>query len=65
MGRCSVRIFSYAGPLVYGIAYCPEDQQEALRDVGFADSKTLTPERRDALLAALLENHASMGRSRR
>lgn len=24
------------GPLVYGIAYCPEDQQEMLRDVGFA-----------------------------
>ncbi|WFD20536.1 ribonuclease H [Malassezia caprae] len=42
------------GPLVYGVAFCPLDRQQDLRDVGFADSKALTPERRDELLQALL-----------
>ncbi|WFD43803.1 ribonuclease H [Malassezia psittaci] len=52
------------GPLVYGVAYCPEDQQEELREVGFADSKSLTAEKRTSLLEALREHHASMGRAR-
>ncbi|PWN98643.1 ribonuclease HII [Tilletiopsis washingtonensis] len=45
------------GPLVYGIAYCPlafhDLEQGGLRDVGFADSKALTAERRDVLLSSL------------
>ncbi|CEH16147.1 ribonuclease h2 subunit a [Ceraceosorus bombacis] len=45
------------GPLVYGIAYCPlafhDLQHGGLKDVGFADSKALTAERRDALLNSL------------
>lgn len=30
------------GPLVYGIAYCPLSEQEALREVGFAGMYNLS-----------------------
>lgn len=49
------------GPLVYGIAYCPASFSEELKEVGFADSKALTAERRDTLLAALIENGEQLG----
>ncbi|CAO1626561.1 unnamed protein product [Sympodiomycopsis kandeliae] len=49
------------GPLVYGIAYCPASFSDDLKEVGFADSKTLTAERRDALLAALIQNPENLG----
>ena len=46
------------GPLVYGVAFCPLDKQEELRGVGFADSKALTPARREQMLQTLLhDNH--------
>ncbi|KAH7915614.1 ribonuclease H-like domain-containing protein [Hygrophoropsis aurantiaca] len=41
------------GPLVYGVAYCPISYKEELQELGFADSKTLTPEKRSALLDVL------------
>ncbi|CBQ71403.1 related to 35 kDa ribonuclease H [Sporisorium reilianum SRZ2] len=44
------------GPLVYGIAYCPVSYQDSLAQIGFADSKALTPERRSTLLTALIED---------
>ncbi|CAN7999625.1 unnamed protein product, partial [Ixodes pacificus] len=34
------------GPMVYGIAYCPVEFEEDLKRLGFADSKTLTEEKR-------------------
>ncbi|PWN25997.1 ribonuclease H-like protein [Jaminaea rosea] len=49
------------GPLVYGIAYCPASFSDSLKSVGFADSKALTAERRDALLAALIDNPDNLG----
>lgn len=49
------------GPLVYGIAYCPASFSPSLKSVGFADSKALIPERRDALLAALINNPDNLG----
>ncbi|WFD34136.1 ribonuclease H [Malassezia cuniculi] len=49
------------GPLVYGVAYCPRDSMDVLKSIGFADSKALTAEKRNILLAALIENHAQMG----
>lgn len=49
------------GPLVYGIAYCPAAWSDELGKVGFADSKALTAERRDALLAALIDNPEHLG----
>lgn len=36
--------------MVYGIAYCPLEKQECLGELGFADSKTLTDEKRRELL---------------
>lgn len=41
------------GPLVYGAAYCPVDRQAQLADLGVADSKTLTADDRERLLAAI------------
>ncbi|RDB26294.1 Ribonuclease H2 subunit A [Hypsizygus marmoreus] len=41
------------GPLVYGVAYCPASYQDQLEELGFADSKTLTPETRASLLNTL------------
>ncbi|KAL8277699.1 hypothetical protein RQP46_009972 [Phenoliferia psychrophenolica] len=44
------------GPQVYGIAFCPVEYSEDLRALGFADSKTLTAERREVLLDVMMEN---------
>ncbi|GAK67482.1 ribonuclease HII [Moesziomyces antarcticus] len=49
------------GPLVYGIAYCPVAYQDSLKQIGFADSKALTSERRDQLLSALIDHDAHLG----
>lgn len=37
------------GPMVYGIAYCPITCKQSLIDLGCADSKQLTEEKRDAI----------------
>ncbi|TCD69344.1 hypothetical protein EIP91_007900 [Steccherinum ochraceum] len=49
------------GPLVYGVAYCPLSYHEDLRGLGFADSKTLTPEVRSSLLRTLSSDPKSLG----
>ncbi|PWY97978.1 ribonuclease H-like protein [Testicularia cyperi] len=49
------------GPLVYGIAYCPVAYQPLLKDIGFADSKALTAEKRDQLLDALISESQQLG----
>ncbi|TKY87593.1 hypothetical protein EX895_003607 [Sporisorium graminicola] len=49
------------GPLVYGIAYCPVSYQDDLKQIGFADSKALTAERRDTLLSALIDDSTHLG----
>ncbi|CDS02127.1 hypothetical protein, partial [Sporisorium scitamineum] len=49
------------GPLVYGIAYCPVSYQDGLKQIGFADSKALTAERRDTLLSALIDDDTHLG----
>ncbi|KAK3756007.1 hypothetical protein QZH41_013191 [Actinostola sp. cb2023] len=41
------------GPMVYGICYCPLSKAENLKELGFADSKTLTEEQREALFDTL------------
>lgn len=38
-----------AGPMVYGIAYCPLGKGDALKTLGCADSKQLTEEKRDTI----------------
>ena len=37
------------GPMVYGIAFCPIENKQALNDLGCADSKQLTEEKRDII----------------
>lgn len=50
------------GPLVYGIAYCPLAYHDAeLKEIGFADSKALTAERRDTLLGSLISEGDHLG----
>ncbi|PAV16034.1 ribonuclease H2 subunit A [Pyrrhoderma noxium] len=41
------------GPMVYGVAYCPESYKEQLEELGFADSKTLSHDSRSNLLEIL------------
>ncbi|KAJ6619768.1 ribonuclease H-like domain-containing protein [Mycena sp. CBHHK59/15] len=41
------------GPLVYGVAYCPQAYHDELEELGFADSKTLTAATRSTLLETL------------
>lgn len=41
------------GPMVYGACYCPLSQQNLLKTIGFADSKTLSEPQRDELFEKL------------
>ncbi|KAH8393972.1 hypothetical protein KR215_011583, partial [Drosophila sulfurigaster] len=41
------------GPMVYGISYCPLESKKALVDLGCADSKQLTEEKRDIIFNEL------------
>lgn len=41
------------GPMVYGAAFCTVERKEELRALGFADSKTLTEEKREKLYAVI------------
>ncbi|KAF9267735.1 ribonuclease HII [Marasmius fiardii PR-910] len=49
------------GPLVYGVAYCPESYMEELEGLGFADSKTLTAATRSTLLKTLCSDEENLG----
>ncbi|KAG0706791.1 ribonuclease H-like domain-containing protein [Suillus ampliporus] len=49
------------GPLVYGVAYCPASWKTDLEKLGFADSKTLTSEKRAQLLGVLNSDPQNLG----
>ncbi|KIK34879.1 hypothetical protein CY34DRAFT_812583 [Suillus luteus UH-Slu-Lm8-n1] len=49
------------GPLVYGVAYCPASWKTDLEQLGFADSKTLTAEKRAQLLGVLNSDPQNLG----
>ncbi|CAN8023859.1 unnamed protein product [Ixodes persulcatus] len=49
------------GPMVYGIAYCPVEFEEDLKRLGFADSKTLTEEKREELVGVIEQHSESLG----
>uniref|UniRef100_A0A131XYJ0 Ribonuclease n=1 Tax=Ixodes ricinus TaxID=34613 RepID=A0A131XYJ0_IXORI len=49
------------GPMVYGIAYCPVEFEEDLKRLGFADSKTLTEEKREELVGVMEQHSESLG----
>lgn len=41
------------GPMVYGTAFCPLSQKDHLTTMAFADSKTLTEDKRDGLFSII------------
>ncbi|KAG0413845.1 hypothetical protein HPB47_008987 [Ixodes persulcatus] len=47
--------------MVYGIAYCPVEFEEDLKRLGFADSKTLTEEKREELVGVIEQHSESLG----
>ncbi|EIW84266.1 ribonuclease HII [Coniophora puteana RWD-64-598 SS2] len=49
------------GPMVYGVAFCPKAYEEQLEGMGFADSKTLTPQKREELLRVLNSDPYNLG----
>ncbi|XP_015115860.1 ribonuclease H2 subunit A [Diachasma alloeum] len=49
------------GPMVYGIAYAPLSKKQLLVDLGCADSKTLTEEKRDEIFDKICDKHEEMG----
>ena len=46
------------GSMVYAIAWCPKTFEAKLTKSGFTDSKQLTPEKRDELMAFMRNNRA-------
>ena len=49
------------GPMVYGIAYAPLSRKQLLVDLGCADSKSLTEEKRDVIFDKICDNSDKMG----
>ncbi|KAF9532626.1 ribonuclease H2 subunit A [Crepidotus variabilis] len=49
------------GPLVYGVAFCPESYKEELEELGFADSKALNATTRSTLLDTLRSDPKNLG----
>lgn len=49
------------GPMVYGICFSPISLKEKFGEMGFADSKTLTEEQREAIFDKILEANEMMG----
>lgn len=47
------------GPMVYGIAFCPIESNKELVDLGCADSKELTEEKRDIIFANMNTKESS------
>lgn len=45
--------------MVYGVAYCPSSQAKILKDLGCADSKALTEEKRDEIFTKMLTESES------
>lgn len=46
--------------MVYGVAYCPIDQKQVLKDLGCADSKALTEQKRDDIYTKMLSEEESL-----
>ncbi|CAK9818190.1 Ribonuclease H2 subunit A [Anthophora plagiata] len=49
------------GPMVYGISYAPLLKKQLLVDLGCADSKSLTEEKRDVIFDKICKEHETMG----
>ncbi|XP_026748985.2 ribonuclease H2 subunit A [Galleria mellonella] len=48
------------GPMVYGVAYCPINTKKILENLGCADSKALTEEKRDDILTQIFTDDAAL-----
>ncbi|XP_059057286.1 ribonuclease H2 subunit A [Achroia grisella] len=48
------------GPMVYGVAYCPKSQNKILENLGCADSKALTEEKRDEIFTKILTDDEAL-----
>lgn len=53
-------MFNVSGPMVYGVAYCPISQMKVLKDLGCADSKALSEEKRDDIFTKMLSEEESL-----
>ncbi|XP_076235788.1 ribonuclease H2 subunit A [Calliopsis andreniformis] len=49
------------GPMVYGISYAPLSEKQLLKDIGCADSKSLTEQKRDAIFDQICEHEKKIG----
>lgn len=49
------------GPMVYGISYAPLSQKQLLVQLGCADSKSLTEEKRDMIFDKICKHNKTMG----
>ncbi|KZC14589.1 PREDICTED: ribonuclease H2 subunit A [Dufourea novaeangliae] len=49
------------GPMVYGISYAPLSEKQLLVDLGCADSKSLTEEKRDIIFDGICKHRDTMG----
>ncbi|PVD29950.1 hypothetical protein C0Q70_09211 [Pomacea canaliculata] len=49
------------GPLVYGICFSPIADKDKFREMGFADSKTLTEEQRESIFQKICETNNMIG----
>jgi len=49
------------GPMVYGVCYCPVGQDGDLKELGAADSKTLSEEQREKLFTSIHEHNEYIG----
>nr|XP_034195104.1 ribonuclease H2 subunit A isoform X1 [Osmia lignaria] len=49
------------GPMLYGISYAPLSMKQLLVDLGCADSKSLTEEKRDVIFDKICEKRDKMG----
>ncbi|KAK7498341.1 hypothetical protein BaRGS_00010295 [Batillaria attramentaria] len=49
------------GPLVYGICFSPVAEKDKFKEMGFADSKTLTEEQREGIFEKVCDNLDLMG----
>ncbi|XP_071486682.1 ribonuclease H2 subunit A-like [Diadema antillarum] len=49
------------GPMVYGTSFCPVSWKKELGELGFADSKTLNEEQREALMKKIQDSSDKMG----
>lgn len=49
------------GPMVYGVSYCPKSKEEILKDLGCADSKSLTEEKREDIFKKICSEPDTIG----